>query len=61
MIDNSGTSEFTTEGATASSSCFEIDTGTDFQRSDNFLIGLGQLDSDGLVVPVATVNMSIST
>ena len=55
MIDNNGTSEFTNESATALPSCFRIDTGTDFEASDNFLLGLGQVDSDGIIVPVASV------
>jgi len=40
---------------TSNASAFEIDTGTDFQASDNFLVGLGLMDNRGRLVPSAVI------
>ena len=57
MINFDGVPKFSSETDEASEGCFSIVTGTDFQSSDNFLIGLGQFDDEGTVVPVATVSL----
>jgi hypothetical protein len=41
---------------TANAASFEIDCGTDFFNSSNFMLGLGQVDDTGAVVPSGTVS-----
>jgi len=55
LVNYQGTPTFGTEGATASPSCFEIDTGTDFSGNNNFVIGLGAADDNNIVVPAAVI------
>ena len=42
--------------ATANPSAYQINTGTDFQSDDLFLIGLGLQDDKGKLVPSAVVS-----
>jgi len=56
LNDGSGTPYFPDQELfTSKSGCFEIDTSSDFNAGDNFLIGMGAIDSDGRMVPAATV------
>jgi hypothetical protein len=59
--DGAGTPYFLDQELfTSKSGCFEIDTISDFNAADNFLIGMGAIDSEGRMVPAATVrNISI--
>lgn len=58
MYNNAGNPAFYDEAEmTAKAGAFRIDTGSDFLPSQNFLIGLGSIDGNGRMKPVATVSV----
>jgi hypothetical protein len=62
MTIKQGTPTLSPLAPTALAGAFEIDTGSDFPNpNDTYLIGMGKVDGNGIVTPVASVRKPTST
>jgi hypothetical protein len=61
MYNNDGSPAFAKDSeSTSDAGAFAIQTDTDFTLDQNFLIGLGSVDGNGRMKPVATVRVSLT-